>query len=790
MLKEYFLSGLRFIRHNKLFASINALGLSIALAVSFLILLFVINELTYNQCHKNIKRIFKVLDFYTDFKITDSGTPYPLASSLKEEFPQVEKAVNVRRIRGFKVKTKNEYIDIRETVATESEILDIFTLPLLRSSDKDHLLDDLNSIVLSSEISDKLFPGTDPVGKEVYGEIYNTEHVFKVTGVFKDLPRNSSLNAKCFLNGKWTLDDINKTFKINNADKDFTKNFWITWILLSKDCKPMDLEKQFAAFEKKHLGEKPANQYSLQNLDDVYLGSADVGNSGMTGNISNVRMFSGIAFLIILVATLNYLILSTALSVKRGTEIGIRKTFGARNRSIKYQLSGESVLLALIVLPFALCLMRISMPFAGKLFETDIKIINSNIPSYILIYLVLTIIIGIVSGLYSSFYLSRLKVMDILKNSNQTGKGKHFFRSSLIVIQLIIFCSFVSASLIVRSQYKYALNKDPGYYNKDILVFEPREDFHGHSAFINAIKANPNVIMAAGVMEGLPEQGSMTTLYSHFQDKSAQVKVQGLAVGYDYLKTMGIKVLQGRDFSTEFGSDLTKSVILNQEAVRQLGIDEPLGKLLGDRTIIGIVGNFNVHSIHTEIPALEISMTDEYINQVAIHYRPGTLNSILPFIEAEWKKEAPDKPFRYFTIEELIKEIYSSERNLSTIVTIFTLFTLIIAAFGLFGLTLFIARSRTREIGIRKVLGASETSIILSFLSDNLILVLISALLSVPVTLYFMIKWLNNFAFRTEINWLYFLIAFAFASAVVLLTVFIHARRASRINPSEALRNE
>jgi len=766
------------------------MGLSIALAASFIMLLFVINELSYDRYHKNSKRVYRVLNYYVDFKKTFSGTPYVLATAIKQEFPQIEKAVRVRRVGGFRLKFKEEVITVNDAIATDSDIFDIFTLPLISGSSDKNLLDDQNSIVLSRVLAEKVFPGQNPVGQEIVGVVNNAEQVFMVRGVFEDLPENSTFRTQCLLNSKWTLEPINKTFGITNADVNWTQNFWITWVLLSKDCNVKTLNNQFRAFEVKNISEKPPFQYSLQNLGDVYLGSADVANAGITGNRSNVRLFSIIAFLIVLVAAINYIILSTAVSTSRRLEIGIRKTFGAINRSIKNQLLSESVLLALIVLPIALILMRIALPYAGKLFQTKLNIISSNIVVYISVYLALTIIIGVVSGFYTSSYLSGLKVMDIIKSSVHSGKRKQYFRSMLIVLQLVIFCSFVSGTLIIRSQYNYALNKDPGYFNKDILLIELGRDFKGYSAYINSIKSNPNVIMAGGVMNGLPMEGFSTSMYPHFQDKTLKVQVEGLAVDYNFVQTMGIKILQGREFSQDFGSDLKQSYMLNETAVKQLGITDPLGKQIRSSTIIGVVKDFNLHSIHSDIPPLQIHMTDKYIQQVAVHYKPGTLNSILPMLEAEWKKAAPDRPFRFTTIEEMIKNIYSSERNLSTIVSIFALFTLLIAAFGLFGLTLFVARSRIKEIGIKKAFGSSEQSIVYSFLINNLILVLVAALLSVPVTLHFMTKWLNNFAFKTLINWWVFVISFAVSAVVVLFTVYIHSYKASRINPVDALRHE
>jgi putative ABC transport system permease protein len=789
MIKNYLKTALRFLKHNKIFAGINIMGLSIALAASFIILLYIINELSYNQVHKNRKDIYRVLNYYKEFKQTMAGTPYILASALKNEYPQVLKASNARPV-GLTLRIGEESVMVRPAMAASSEIFEIFTIHLIEGAVGSGLLEDLNSIVLSREMAERFFPGENPVGKEVIGFINNKESMFMVKGVFEDIPTNSTFRAECFINNRWTLDPINESFKITNADVNWTMDFWNTWILLSDGSDPDELDKQFRAFEKKNISEDPRNSFSLQNLSDVYLGSDNVANTGVKGNIKNVRLFLSIAFLIVLVAAINYIILSTAVSASRGKEIGIRKTFGAFNSILRKQLLSESVLLALLVLPIALILMWLALPVAGKLFQTRLNIISSNIPVYILVYILVTVLIGFISGLYTSSYLSRLKVMDILKNVIQTGRKRQIVRSSLIVVQLVIFCSFVSSTLIIRSQYNYALTKDTGHYTKDILIVELGRNFKGYSAYINSIKSSPNVLMAAGVMNGLPMLGSMSSMYPHFQEPETKIKVEGLAVDYNFFKTMGIPVTYGREFSEDFGSDLSQSVMLNETAVKALGIPDPVGKKLGDSNIIGVVKDFNLHSIHSDIPPISIHMTDRYIQQVVVHYKPGTLNNILPMLEAEWKKVAPDRPFRYSTIESLIENLYSSEKNLSTIVSIFALFTLLIAAFGLFGLILFTSRSRTKEIGIKKVFGSSGKSIVYSFMRSNLILVFIASVISVPVTIFLMNRWLNNFAYKEAISPWVFIIAFVISSFVVLATVFFHSYKASLINPVKALRYE
>lgn len=790
MFRNYLKTAFRFLKQNKVFAGINALGLSIALAASFIILLYVINELSYNRSHEKRAHIYKVLNYYVDFKINFSGTPYVLASTLKEQFPQVSKASKTRNVSGFKLKLKDEFIDVNNAVATDSYIFDIFTIPMIDGQSNKILLDDENSIVLSRDLAEKFFPGQQCVGKEIIGMVNNKECVFVVKGVFENIPVNSTFQAQCFVTNKWTIEDINKSFNITNADVNWDMDFWTTWVLLTNDADAGQLEKQFRAMEIKCLGENPKKNYSLQNLPDVYLKSDQVMNSGIIGNLKNVRLFTAIAILILLVATFNFVILSTAVSTGRAKEIGIRKTNGANVKSIKTQLLTESVFLSLMVLPIALILARIAMPYAGKLFQTRLEIFHSNIVIYIFIYLTLTVFIGLISGIYTSYYLSRMKVMDVLKNGSYTGKRKQYFRSFLIVIQMVIFCTFVVSSLVIRSQYLYALKKDPGYYTKNILILDLGRDFKGYSAFINTIKSNPNVIMAAGTMHALPMYGSMTSMYPNFQDKNQLVKVEGMAVDYNFLKTMGIPVIAGRDFSEDYGTDMKGAMILNESAVKQLSITDPIGKTIGNSAIIGVVKDFNLHSIRTDIPPMAITMTDKYISQVAVLYKPESLQSLLPALQKEWKKAAPDRPFYYTSIENVIKDLYSTEKNLSTIVSIFALFTMVIAALGLFGLTLFISRSRTKEVGIKKVFGSSEKSIVYSFLKGNFILVVLATLISIPVTVYFMSRWLNNFAYHTTINWWFFVLAFLIVLFVVLSTVIFHSWRASRINPVEALRYE
>jgi len=791
MFRHYLKTALRFLRRNLLYTGINALGLSISLAVSFIILMFVINEISYNHCHKNRKRVYRVVNYYKEFKNTMAGTPYVLAGTLKEEYPQVEKATNIRSLRGFRILKSGEYLDVRYALGTDSDVFDIFTLPFVGTPLSDTPLQDLHSIVLSEKMAAQLFPGEDPVGREVEVLINNAKEVFVVSGVFENIPRNSTFQADCLVNGRWTLAPLNAAFGVSDMDLKWDYDFWNTWVLLEEPGDAADLNDQFEEFAIKYIYEDPWNQYSLQNLSDFYLRSEDISNTRPTGNLKNIRLFSTIAFLIVLIASINYIILSVAVSTGRTREIGIRKASGAGIRKIRRQLLGEFVILSMLVLPLALILMELARPLADKLFQTSLEVIPSNLVIYIAVYLGLTILIGLVSGLYASSYLSRLKVLDVLQQKVSFGWGRKAFRAALIVVQLVIFCAFVSSTLIIRSQYRYALKKDPGHYNQDILQINLPRDFQAYQSLLDGIQSLPEVISAAGAMDGLPMRGWMTFMHPHFQNQEEKVKLEGFGVDFDLLETMGLSLVEGRTFSRDFGSDLGSSVILNETAVRMLGMEDPLGQYLADSTrVIGVVKDFNLHSIHSEIPPLVISMTDKYLYFVLIHYHPGTLQALIPKLEDVWEKLEKDRPMDFATIEDILRDTYEAEKNLSTIFSLASLFVLLIAAFGLFGLTLFVIRSQMHEIGVRKVFGSTGTAIVFSFVKTHFLRVVLAELISIPLTLYFLHRWLSDFSFRTPIQWWVFAISFLMASLVVLATVYIQSRKASRINPVEVLRYE
>ena len=794
MFKNYLKTALRFLKRNKLFAGINILGLSLALATSFIILLFVINELSYNTCFNNRKQIYRVVNYSENFQRTSAETPYVLSQSIREEFTQVKNVASARQFGNIQIKLNQEPISINKVVTADSEIFKIFDFKLI--GQQENILDERNSIVISMQQAQKFFPDVDPIGKEIIALINDKEEVFVVKGIFEDIPVNSTFQADCFINPTWAIENLNQRDKEWNAQTDWHLNFWETWLMLDKNADIASLDLQFRALEKKVLGEKDNSNFLIQNLPDVYLHSQHIDWSGIKGNIKNIRILSAIALLVIIVAAFNYIILSTTVSSGRAKEIGIRKTNGASSQTIRRQLLNESVVLALMVFPVALFLTWLGKPYAEELFQTKLLIIKSNIVIYILVYVLLTLLIGLASGLYTSSFLSKLNVINVFNNPIQTGKRKTRIRYALVVIQLIIFCIFVSSTLIIRSQYKFALEKDPGYNNKDILFVNVGINPTKTEAFINSIKAYPSVISVGGYFEALPVSGGMPSIFQHLQDKTLKVNGQMIPVNHEFIETMGLTLLQGENFITKSTSEEEVAFFVNETAVKELGISNPVGfvtdplgqHMIGGR-IVGVVKDFNVYSIHSDIPPLFYAVFDDFVQQVVIRYQSGSLNSLLPLIKKEWEK-ITEQPFDYKTIEDFNKEFYAEEKNLNTIVSLSAIFTLFIASIGLFGLTLFAMKSQTKEIGIKRVFGSSEEGIVFSSLKQNFVMVVIATILSIPVTKIVMEEWLNDFAYKTNIAWWVFAATFVLAAIFVLLTVLYHSYRASRINPVEALRYE
>ena len=778
------------MKKNKLFTAINLLGLSMALSISFIISLYVINEKSFNTSHENRKNAYNLVNYYTGSKDKLIGTPFALASTLKDELPEVIAATNTSNEWQIFAKVGDENIRVH-AVCTSDDLFKIFTIPFKWGSTTQELLTNPDAIVLSESLAHKIYGDENPVGKEFPARMYNTDKAFTVTGVYRDLPENSSLQAECFVNEKWRINELNNHFRSNNSRTNWYREFWCTWILVDEKCDISQLNESLRQFEIRHLGSKPRSNYLATSLKDVYLHSSDVGNIGQmgkTGDAKNVRLFSFIALMVVLVAIFNYIILSIAVSSSRSKEIGIRKATGASTRILRGQLWGESFLLALVALPFALLITWLCLPAAGRLFNTDLHLMSVNIVRYFLLSLSIVLVVGGVSGIYSAGYLSKIKVISILNSKQNLTIGGFSLRSALVVFQLVIFSAFVTSALVVRAQYSFSMSKDMGYNSENIMMVNIA-DKQKYDPLMNKLKNNPKVLSAGGTMDALPMRGSGFWTQPCVDNPNQKIRVEGMSVDYNFLETMGIVPVQGRLFSEEFSSDVNAR-ILNKTAVEKLGIKDPVGQKIGNSTIIGVVKDFNVHSLHNDIPALSISMTKRYLRHIAIEYKPGTRDEIINDLEAYWADLMPGRNLSYFDVEDIYTEMYASESNLTKIVSFSALLTAIISALGLLGLTLFDARSKTKEIGVKKVMGSSSREILFDFGKKNTILVLVANILSIPISYLIIGNWLETYAYKTPIHIWFFAISGIVTLLITLITISAQSWKASRQTPVEALRYE
>jgi putative ABC transport system permease protein len=717
------------------------------------------------------------------------GTPYLLTSALQNEFPQIETAVKHCVLPGVSIQHNEELLRTR-TMATNSAIFALYTLPLKWGAVDSKTLENRQSAVISSSLSQKLFNDKNPVGETIVAQINGSDETLTVQAVYHDLPKNSSFRAECLLNDQWGLDYLNYNLSATDAAENWEFNFWTTWILLNNTSDLSTISNALPAFFDKHVSNQSYNEFRLQKMAEAYLNSEGIYNVSSTGNKKHIKLFSTIALLIIIVAVFNYLILSTVVSSLRRKEMAIRKANGASSHELRNQLLGESVLLAFFSLPIALFLAWQGIPIAERLFETHLYIVPKNIPVYALAYGLLTLLAGSLSGLYTAGHLSRLNVINLFNNKLTFAKDKTAFRSILIIVQLVVFCAFISTALIIHAQYSFSLKKDTGHRRDHLLIVDIPIVWDNYEPFINTIRSNSNVISAAGTSGSLPTIHSTFISVPHYTDNTVKVEMEGLEVDFDFVETMDLTITQGRSFDRTFGNDLENSVLLNETAVNQLGIIDPIGQPFQGKTIVGIVKDFNLHSIHSPIPPLAISMSTLYLAQIAIHYQPGTKEELAAQIEKEWTKLMPDSSFSYLTYEDNHQSIYTSEKNLQRIITYAALFTCIIAAFGLFGLTLFETKSKTKSTGIRKVMGSSTLEIMSDSIKKITGFVILSTLLSIPPILFFTNKWLDGFAYKIDFPWWVFLLSGLLAMVISLLTVIWQTWRAATRNPVESLRYE
>jgi len=779
MIKNYTKITFRNLKKHKFYSFINITGLAIGIACCLIIFLWVQNELGYDRFHKNAGDLYRIVQESPQggkiFRFT--STPSGLGPLLKEEYPEI---VHFARHTPTRWDMGREEINFRENVAlVDGSFLQMFSFPLLEGTPQ-AALEDPYSIVISEEMREKFFPGEDPLGQTLrVGESLD----LNVTGVLQDIPKDSHLQFDCLVPFK-----LLGEFGFNM--KDWGNNNWWTYIQLTEDASAQEVEAKISGIIQEHVP-RSSSVLHLQPVVRIHLYALDGG-----GLITYIYIFSGMAIFILLIACINYMNLSTSRSANRAREVGIRQVVGANRIQLIKQFMGESVFYAIIALIIGLVILHLLLPtfsqLAGKPLSMDYSL------SMILVLIGLTLFTGILAGVYPAFVLSSFQVIRALKGALKSRDRSALFRKILVVTQFSLSIFLITGTLFVFRQIDFMMNRELGYNTENILCVPMRGQLaRNYQVFKTSLLENPNIIsMTRANTTPDIKQSSIADYDITWDGREEGDNFPGInimGVDADYLKTCKMEMAEGRFFSEEFPTDSTDSWVINETAAAAMGLESPLG--IGvywaeyKGKIIGVIKDFHFSSLHEEIEPLLMRMNwgmDNILVRIRSDNMPGTIG----FIQKTLKDLLPHYAFEYEFLDTRLENLYTAEQRMEKILIFSTIIAIFISCLGLLGLASFTAEQRTKEIGIRKVLGSTVGGVVFLLSREFIKWVLLANLIAWPVAYFAVHNWLQNFAIRTRIGWEIFLLSGCLALAISLLTVCYQSIKAAVANPVDSLRYE
>ena len=809
MLRNYLKVAWRNLLRNKIFSFINISGLAIGLSCFLLISLYVLDELNYDRYNEKADRIYRI---NSDIRFGGGDLHMPVTSDmmgqlLKKDYPQVEQYTRIYNSNGNKlVKKGDTYINEQKVAHVDSTFFDVFTLPAI-TGDTKTALNEPNSVVITESTAKKYFGTTDVVGKTIETND-NKSTSYKITAVIRDIPMNSHFNFDFLFSMK----------NINYGWGNLTSHNFHTYIVLKKGTDYKAFEKNFETYIEKYVlpfaktfihinsmdeFRKAGNklEYSLIPLTRIHLYSDRSFELSAGGNVQYVYIFSAVALFILLIACINFMNLTTARSANRAREVGIRKVLGTERKNLITQFLTESTLMSILSLLIALAVAGLVLPLFNNVSNKSMHL-SSLFSSLILpVLIVLPFVVGLIAGSYPAFFLSAFKPIEVLKGRLKLGTKSGGLRSILVVLQFTTSIMLIIGTIVIYKQLNYIQTKDLGYNKNQVLIINDAYALNDNvTPFKNAV-LQMNGVNGATISGFLPVTSSSRNDNSYFKSPTMDAKdgmdMQAWRVDYDYIKVMGMQVMKGRNFSRDFGSD-SSGVIINETAAKLLAYDNPLGeKLYGPGpnnqptayTIIGVVKNFNFESLRQNIGPLGFFLRYNP-GMAAFKISTADVNNLVKQIENKWKVLAPGMPFSYRFLDDSFDEMYRTEQRVGKIAMIFSALAIFIACLGLFGLATFVAEQRSKEIGIRKVLGASVQGIVQLLSKDFVKLVIIAFVFATPIAWWAMNKWLNDFAYRVSLEWWIFVLAGLAALLIALATVSFQAIKAAITNPVKSLRTE
>jgi putative ABC transport system permease protein len=790
MIKNYIKIAWRNLIKNKAHSFINITGLSVGLACSVLILLWVQNELGMNSFHKNGKNLYQVYERqYYDNKINGQYlTPGLLANEIKRQVPEVAYATSADPDQWHTFKVGDKIISM-EGASADSSFFKMFSYPLLQGTAQ-NALKDPSSIAVSQKMAVAFFGSPQQaMGKTIR---LDDRKDLMITTVFENVGTNSSLKFDYLINYQSYLLD-------NPWLKDWDNNDPLTYVQLRADANPAAVDRKIRyivhdlnKFEKKGTF---TQELGLQRFDEVYLHSNFTNGKIDGGRIAYVRLFSVVALFILLIACINFMNLTTARSVKRAKEIGVRKVVGAVRGVLIKQFISESLMLTAVAVIFSLLILVALLPFFNQITQKQIELPFAQ-PVFWLKLLLITLITGVISGSYPALYLSSFNPVKVLKGAMKLDTGTTLFRKGLVVFQFVLSVVLIIGTMIVSKQVNYIQSINLGY-DRDNLVYIP---MHGnlvtsYEVFKNETLKIPGV-RSVTRMSGSPTDITPSTVGVAWEGKDPNTKVSfsDAAIGYDFMSTLKLKMVAGRDFSKDFATD-SAGYIINETALKRIGYTDPIGKpftMWGNKgKIIGIVKDFHFNSLHEQIKPLILQYGEKWSEgNVLVSITAGKTREALAGMEVLAKQLNPNFPFNYTFSNEEYNKLYNNEQVVSKLSDSFAFLAIFISCLGLLGLAMFTAEQRVKEIGVRKILGASVASLFALLSSEFLVLVIIALLIATPVAWYAMNDWLRTFAYYTPIEWWMFAIAGGLIIGIALLTVSFQSIKAALVNPIKSLRSE
>ena len=811
MIKNYFKIAARHLAKQKMYSVVKIGGFALSIAACLLIALYIKEELSYDKYYPTTKRIYRITGEYDNNGKLETGAdwPPPMAKALREDFPEVEKSGRLMPHPLFYCAGSNQVRTVENQQNTyeegftyaDQDMLEILQLPMVYG-DRAHALSEPHSIVLTRSRAEKFFPNQNPVGKLI---ILNNDknRIYKVGGVIEDFPTTSHIRYDFWLsmtnyelwNGEqagWGSSNY-YTYVLLKPGADAEKfQSKLTKLIMTKYYLPMLIEN----------GNKEADQFAknarilAQPITDVHLYSYNIDDGLEKGDVRFVWLFGAIACFILIIACINFINLSTAKSANRAKEVGLRKVVGSLRISLIKQFLTESLLFSVLSFMLGILIAACTLPFFNKLFA---KTLSVPWTAWWLfpIMIAAAAVIGVIAGLYPSFYLSGFKPITVLKGQVSRGMKSSILRNGLVVFQFSTSIILIIGTIVIYNQTHYILNKKTGFNKDQVLLIQGANTLEDKTlSFKNELLKSADV-SSVSISDYLPISGTKrdgNTFYKEGRIKEdIGVGSQKWRVDYDYITTMGMKVIEGRNFSKEMRSD-SSATIINKTMAEKLRLKNPLGQRIVNGwetwTVIGVMDDFNFESMKQDVGPLCLVLGNNSSTIVAVKIKTANTKSVLGYIGSTWKSFAPDQPIRYTFLDENFANMYADVQRTGKIFTTFAVLAIIIACLGLFALSAFMAEQRNKEIGIRKVLGASVSGITTMLSKDFVKLVIISIVIASPIAYWAMTKWLEDFAYRISISWWVIAVAGLAAVVIALITISFQSVKAALMNPVKTLRSE